>query len=70
MKVRVIQTTDGFYESEYYDDNTRFPSWKGTHRNNNLNIQNRFKTIEQAIDECKWFAENHQTFKVVYQEEL
>ena len=63
MKVRVIETKGGKYKSQYYCE-YRNLGWTDTYRNNN------FKTLEQAIEECEWFAENKSEGKTVYEADL
>ena len=69
MKVRVIETKGGIYKSQYYCENRNL-GWTGTYRNNNCITQNEFNTLEQAIEECKWFAENKSEGKTVYEADL
>ena len=69
MKVRVKETKDGVFKSEYFCE-SRNLGWTGTYRNLNSITQNEFDTLERAIEECKWFAESHSEGKVIWEEEL
>lgn len=69
MKVRVIQTKEGTFKSEYFCENRNL-GWTGTYRNLNSITQNEFDTQERAEEECRWFAENHSEGKVVWEAEL
>ncbi len=69
MKVRVIEK-EGWYYSEYYDESARTPRWNDTFRNNNSIQQNCFKSMEDAIEECKRFAQKSSFGKVVWSDEM
>lgn len=69
MKVRVIETKDGKYKSEFYSE-ARVARWEPTYRNMNSIVQNEFPTLEEAINECRWFAEQKSSGKVVYEDDL
>lgn len=70
MKVRVIEKKNGLFYSEYFLESTRGSRWTGTHRNLNSITQNEFNTLEEAIAECEWYAQEHSEGKVVWQAEL
>jgi len=64
MKVRVITRGPLFYSQYYNEDKSK---WCETHRHDGASIQNQFSTIQEAIEECKWFAENSNQPKVVWE---
>lgn len=70
MKVRVVEKKNGLFYSEYFLESTRGSRWTGTHRNLNSITQNEFNTLEEAIAECEWYAQEHSEGKVVWQAEL
>lgn len=70
MKVRVVEKKNGKFYSEYFLESTRGSRWTGTHRNLNSITQNEFNTLEEAIAECEWYAQEHSEGKVVWQAEL
>ena len=66
MKVRVLEKKNGLFYSQYYSETSRGSSWKNTYENLNSITQNEFETLDEAIAECKRFAEEHGDGKVVY----
>ena len=69
MKLRVIKAKNGNFKSEYYCENRNI-GWRGTYRNLNSVTQNEFSTLDEAVEECKWFAENNSEGKVVWEGDL
>ena len=68
MKVRVVEEKDGMFSSEYFFEARQ--RWNATYRNLNSITQNKFNTIEEAIAECKAFAEKNSEGKVVWEANL
>ena len=64
MKVRVIKTKDGKFKSEYFCEHENL-GWTATY-----GTFNEFDTIEEAIEECEWFAENNNEREVVWEKEI
>ena len=70
MKTRVVKKGDKFY-SEYHTENSKYnDGWEGTYRTLNSITQNRFDTMEEAVSECEWFANEHAKRQVVWQKEF
>lgn len=59
MKVRVVKTKDGKFESEYFSKTKRGWHWMPTYRTLDSVVQNIFPTFEDAVRECRRFTEHH-----------